>query len=548
MNKHLIIAFICAIILVSCKKDKSISNKSEYQLEESIVLFERPSSKPFVLSNKTLKSPAKAVLNDLPGPLDIRYYLGRAYNTRLGDVGSPDGVRFPVIDIERLVLDNPDLYFTNKLGYSDANRYSFSSFDRYEEKSNSKKTISGGFSLNLGIFSIGAKHKFESTFSSETVNNNNQVFGELDVVAYEASHEILYSSIVLQKIKENYINKTFTDQLYNAPTGEFVNNYGGFVIINFISGGRANALFTGKYLTTSNTQIKEGSMDNSISASYGFKDKSGKENPEKSTFEFGIGNGNGSTIAKSNNIGEFKASIKTYGGGYGYGSFTVPKSIDDINIDFSSWGASLNDKSTHVLVGFKQGGLLPIGEIIGEENMSFNINKLIENEVVTKPFREPAIEARWIRLSGANTFGLVTVVLRTRFGDELVITNNKKQLPFSSMDAMLNFAKQEALKKLPFYKVKVTAINTGSGEPYFNASINYINSIVNIDESTMQKFYNEKSKTTYLLSQANGRKFAYAIHDDYIFDTYGIREWVNNMTSSSIKKQNELQGYTIVAL
>jgi hypothetical protein len=61
----------------------------------------------------------------------------------------------------------------------------------------------------------------------------------------------------------------------------------------------------------------------------------------------------------------------------------------------------------------------------------------------------------------------------------------------------------------------------------------------------MKKFV--LNNRTYLISQNPAVKFAYSINDDYILDTYGIREWVNNMETTQLTEQH-LDDYIIVAL
>lgn len=549
MRTKLVVTVLGIALLTACRKSDLSNDQSLPQSKDStIVLFERASSKPFILSNK----PAGRTMQtfDLPGTLDFRYYLGRAYDVTNGEFGTGDGVRFPIIDIDRLVADNPDYFMSKQLSYSEATRFSFSDFDRYQQKSNYSRKISGGFSLNLGLFKIGTKHKFDKAFSTDFIEDNKRVWGELNVTVRDASHELLMSTNTIKKIRDNYIRPSFIDELYNSPTSEIVKNYGGMVITGIVTGGKANALFTGNFLSTSNVQVEESSMDNSISASFTFKEKSSNS----AGVEFGLGNSNGSTIALANNINEFRSTVKTYGGNYGISTFTVPKSIDDISIDLSAWAASMNDKTKHVLVDFVDDGLRPIGDFIRPENMKQNIIKYMTNQYMDPNFREPRIEARWIRVH--NAYGLIEIVLRTRFGDNLTISNNRRTFPYGvNLDEVLNFAKQEALTKLPFYKVKVIATSVIIGAPneqdnFLNVNANYASSIVTIDEANMTKFYDTKNGMLYLLSQvvqADGKKFAYAIHDDYVLDTYAIRDWVNAMQTSTIQL-DELDGYTIVAL
>jgi hypothetical protein len=539
---------ILTILFASCKKNDSIQDLASHETGDTIVLFNRSSTKPFILSNKTAKLSNKSTngvqLNDLPGVLDFRYYLGRAYSLSSGEFGTGEGVKFPIFDIDKLIADNPDYFLSKQLGASEAKRFSFADFSNYQNKSNYSTSVSGGFSLSLGLFSIGAKHKFDNSYSMDFVNDNKRVWGELNVTVKDASHELLISANTIKKIKENYIKPSFIDELYNSSASEIVNNYGGFVVTGLITGGKANALFTGNYTSTSTTEVRESSMDNSINAAFTFTPKS-----DKSSADIGIGNKNGSTIAKSFNISDFKGTVKTYGGDYGFGSFTTPKSIDDIAIDLGPWSTSLNDKTKHVMVAFTDNGLHPIGDFITPENMRENILKVVDLKQPAKALREPRIEARWSRIH--NVYGLVTVVLRTRFGDDLIISDTRTTLQYGKLDDMLNFAKQEAQKKLPFYKVKVVATSTpsqdNSEDPFFNVNAYYSTSIVNIDEANMKKFYDTKNSMLYLLSEAQGRKFAYAVHYDYLLDTYGIRDWVNAMAPKTITL-DDLNTYAIVAL
>ncbi|MGS2765068.1 MAC/perforin domain-containing protein [Sinomicrobium sp. M5D2P9] len=560
INKNnLAICLISSAIIMSCSEndESSLDQNHVNAQKDTIVLVERASDNAFLLSNKSerntsfkLQSSGEKGLPD--GMLDVKYYLGRSYNTTLGDIGNPDGVKYPVIDIEKYVTDYPDSYLSKQIRNSVAQSFSFSSFDRYEEKTKKSKKVSGGLSLNLGVFSVGAKHKYEKAFSSEVINESKRVFGELNVYVKDASYELFVSSNTLNKIKEKYLNSFFLDELYNTPTSEFVDNYGGFVITDFVSGGRANALFSGVYTSNSNTETMEKSMDNSISASYKIK------NSDPSSLDLGIGNSKGSAIAKSNNISKFSTTTKTYGGDYGLSSFTIPKSIDDVNINLTQWASSLNDKSKTVLVDINDEGLHPISDFILEDNLQHDINLYLRGTFKPKKLQEPVIVARWLH-EYIDIYRLV-IILKTRFGDELLISDTKKNAFYEEIgdywnsERMINLAKQEAAKKLDYFKLKAIAVlddNTKFEEYNFYIGRNYhryyTNSISNIDEAQMKKYYDQHNKILYLLYNANGEKFAYAIHDDYILDTYGIREWVDNISTTQISF-NELKNYTIVGL
>jgi hypothetical protein len=547
MFKKLLMPALCVVSLFACKKseDTSIDSFST----ETIVLAERGSNKPFILADKSLLKRSEkqrlagvaSVSNETLSPSD---YLGRSYTFATNEFGSPEGVKYPVIDMQKYSTDFPDYMLPKYLGISTATTYAFSWFDRMQNKTNKTVKINGGFNLNLGLFSIGAKNVYTNTFSSEVTETGRRTYGLLEVLIKDSSYEFLLSSNVLERVKKSYLKQSFKDELYNTHSSEFLRNYGNLVITGVITGGKATAIFAGRYDTESSTEVREKNMENTVNASFTFKDK-----PAASTADFTLGNIKGSTIARENNLFDFKASVRTYGGSYGFGGFTVPKSIDDINIDFSSWTGSMNDKSKHVLVDFVDNGTMPLANLVEEENLKYYLNKSLDQMPVLRPLMEPQIEGRWIRMS--NQVVLATIVLRTRFGDELKISDNVKPTAYDrtpeGIQHMLTFALQEAQTKLPFYKLKVVANGFNEIDLYHNSAVNYLGSIVGIGEASMKKFFDASKNVWYLLSTANGKNFAYAVHYDYLFDTYGIRSWVNSMSTTTLTT-DQLKTYKIIAL
>ncbi|MBE5319702.1 hypothetical protein IM793_11075 [Pedobacter sp. MR2016-19] len=559
------VAIFGLLFSVACKKENNHA-KSNGDLSGQpgiTILQKRASNTPFYLSNKefnskkVLSAKGKGIMGlaGIPDILDIRYYLGRSYNFTNNDFGSPDGVGFPVIDIERLLTDHPDYYSSLSLREAEAISFSFTSFDKYTELSNKTTTTTGGFSLNLGLFKFGAKHKYENVFSSSKVNETNRVFGELNAYIRDASYKILTTDNVKSKITEDYLRPDFIDELYNNPMGKLIENFGSYVITNFNSGGRATALFTGISTSNDDSATKARSMDNSISASYGFK----KEGADGGSLNFGIGNINGSTIASSNRISDFVASVKTYGGEFGFGTFTIPKKIDDININLNSWASSLNDKSKSVLVEFNQGGLIPISDFILEENFKESIRRHIIGPTNQQSFIEPRIEIK------TEAGGFLGVYLVTRFGDYIAIADNDIDNSYLTRDHddFMRMANKYKESKKNFYKINIIANDDDViVNDITNTKVAGFARLNGINELQMKKFRNPKNNITYLLFNGDvsyidytdgnkikttKRKLAYAIHDDFVLDTYGIRDWVNSMATTEISF-DELRTYVIVGL
>ncbi|MBC8985363.1 hypothetical protein H9X96_06210 [Pedobacter sp. N36a] len=545
-TKFLIITLLA---FSSCSKDVLSPETNNSKLfKDKELMSKRTGTGKIILSSKELNSGrlASAQSLSLPAPLQPEYYLGRSYRGDGSIIVEPENVSFKVIEIERLLQEHPDYYTPLNIDIVTATSSSFASFDRYEQKTNSNKTISGGFNINLGLFSFGAKNKWTNTFSSSVINENNRVFGELNVEVKGSSYSLLSSINVRKSIIENYLNPTFLNEVNNSSRGEFIRNYGAFVLGKYYTGGKATAMYTGTDFRNTTSENKEKAMDGSINASFGFKVK--KDATGKIGGDFGFANGSGESSNEQHNITQLKLSIQTIGGNKGLGAFTVPKKIEDININLGEWVTSLNDRTKYNLIGIHEGGLNPISDFVLEENFKRSIQQYLKNPTTIinrTTLDQPMV---WIRPTyppgdpyGA-TGAVYSMFLFTRFGEFINIT------PSDMLQAKLSFSPELYQsyigRKKPFIDVDYYA-----GGDYFvpETSDVPVISLVGIEENAMRKFYYNKTNTTYLLYSGAGKKYAFSIHDDYVLDTYGMRTWVNGMPTTSISFA-ELQNYTIIGL
>ncbi|WP_367866912.1 MAC/perforin domain-containing protein [Pedobacter sp. WC2423] len=514
-------------------------------MKDMEVVSERTGTGKIILSSKELSSGRSALTTPLsiPQPLQPEYYLGRSYRGDGSIIVDPINVSFKVIDIERLLQEHPDYYTPLNLDVVTATSSSFASFDRYEHKTNSNKTISGGFSVNLGLFSFGAKNKWTTIFTSSVVNETNAVFGELNVEVKGSSYSLLSSENAQRTIMENYLSPDFLSEVNNSSRGEFVRNYGAFVLARYYTGGKATAMYTGTDNKTTTNETKEKGMDGSINGSFGFNIKKGVDG--KVGGDFGFANGSGGSTGEQHNITQLRLSIQTIGGTKGLGAFTVPKRIEDININLGDWVMSLNDHSKYNLIGINEGGLNPISDFVMEENFKKSIYLYLKNPETLKyqtKLVEPLI---WIRPTyppGGGAGTVYSMFLFTRFGEFINITpSDMLQTRFDFPSELYN---SYVARKKPFFDLTYYAggdyfIPDSDGIPVF--------SLTGIEENTMRKFHHDKTNTTYLLYSGGGKKYAFSIHDDYVLDTYGIRAWVNAMPTTNFSFV-QLQSYTIIGL
>ena len=347
------------------------------------------------------------------------------------------------------------------------------------------------------------------------MNESNRVFGELHYQYMDSRYWIKLTSEDI-RIMKSYLANSFKHDLYNITPRELFDTYGGFVLCDFIVGGKATALYSGLYKGNDQSETREKNMETDIKASYG-----------KVSGNFGIGKAYSNGHQSSNKFTDLRTSVKTLGGIGAIATFTNPEKVNSINTNLTSWLNSLNNKNTHSVVDISDQGLIPLTDLILEKNLKEQLKKFystVNSMPTINEFQEPCIyidpKISFISFRG--------VYLYTRFGNLIKLHQSPK-----------NEAEKIALidKYSSIYKIKVASgwLKGFTTFPMSNGT----------DERKMRKYvYNN---TTYLLSSANERKFAYSIHDDYILDTYGIREWVATMPTVNINPE-KLLDYTIIAL
>lgn len=525
-------------LFLSCNNEselKDIDNSKDFH---EIILQERNPDIPLVLSERTKGNNTFILKSTLP----FEEYLGRSYKDKVLPIGDGENVYYPVIDIKKLSKDHSNYISNIRIGKGEAKYFSYTEFDRYTSNSKTSKKIKSGFSFSLGLFSIGAKRSVEEIFTSSLVQEKNRVFGELNVEIKDSHYSLQTNSNIYNILSKNYLTSEFRQDLYNLTPSELFDNYGGFVLTDFITGGRCTGIYTGLHNSVESAETKERNMNTDINASYGFKIG---EDSSKISGELGIGKGFSSGTSTSNKITSLETSVKTIGGMLGFSNFTVPKGINDISIDLSKWLASLNDKSTHSLIDINEEGLVPLSAFIMEKNLKNRFNRIYEDGVnMNESLIEPYIG---IIQAGTNTSAFIVPVLRNRWGDMITLID---QYPMCSSSeeivATINRIKEEKSQIFEGLKIKLLKDSDGVFQ-----EDQYLYGII---ENKMKK-YVDTNNIIYLLYEgsnpyANNNskgKYALSISADYLLDTYCIRKFVNTLPSVQLS-QEELFEYFVFAL
>lgn len=538
--KKVNLLFLCMVAFISCNEEQDLNlSISQNDAGKEIVLKERDSRYPLILSRKKTKSRNTKSVPTVP-TLSFSDYLGRSFTCNHFPLGDPEDIKIQVINTEKLMRDYPSYFWKNEIGKGEAQSFAYTGFDRYTENSSTTKKINNaGFTLNLGLFSLGAHKTMTEVFTTSKVEESKRIFGELNIQIRDASYYMQTSSNIIKKIKMDYLTEDFKEELYNLTPSEFFNNYGGFVLSSFITGGRATALYTGIYRNNESTETKEKNMNTDISASYGFKFQKDKDGNVSA--EGGIGKDYSHATTSTNKIEAMETSVKTIGGSPFFSNFSIPTKVDNADINLSQWVSSLNDKSTHKIIDIADEGLIPITEFMLEENMKKDFKYFIENGVPSiTQLREPYLEISHVILASSAPAFLITSLI-TRFNQRVRIKHLMGPA-FAPYDGYIN-EEQQRLGKI--YKLKIVLIpHPESLDLFYNDPFTYL---ADLDETKMKKFIDIKHNTTYLLYSEGDKKYAYSIHDDYLLDTYAIRDFVNKLPTIEIAPQ-DLFNYTIIAL
>ena len=542
MKTHLLCIVTLLLFYTSCEK-----NNVEYasQLKEDVIILqERDKNLPLILSNKTIQSRSHKI-NTISknSPLELKSYLGKSYKIENGLCGDPENIKYPIVKVDEFIQKNPSYLLHKQLRKSETNYFSYSSFNRYQENSNHTKTIKSGWKINLGLFSLGSKKTMTSIFTASITDENTSIFGELNMYLKDASYELLTTTNALDIISWEFLDESFLDELYNTPLYEFMGYFGNTVLTSYNTGGKASAIYTGTCKDATNISANEKSMSKHISSSFKYKvvDGSLEIDFDKPT------TGEGSSL--ENEISNINIAIKTWGGLHGLSIFTPPASIDNVNINLSNWANSLENTSVHNIIEINEGGLLPISAFILEENFKYKINSYTGNNSITK-YNKPAIVIWKVRGPYCD---YIEMFLSTRHGDRIFFTDTR-EIP-NENDWRAIHSNEEFIEKANYlkdlkkdnYKIDILAIpkqtRNISNETYDEGKFLFHD----VDEKKMKKFKHPNYNITYLLYADEKKKCGFAIHDEYILDTYGIRDLYNSLPDTIIT-QKQLQEYTIIGL
>lgn len=546
------------VLFAACTNEGDDYNKSGDSQNEfcDVVLKERDSNLPEVVTKKIVlerkpSTRANGGDEDMIGNSDI--LLGHSYTIGSSIMGEYDNVVTSVIDIEKVRALDPDYITPKRLTTNFTRSFAYSDFERYESKSVVTNKVASGVSLNLGLFKIGRKKTTTEVFTSGITSFKNVVYGELNLDIKHSSYLLQGTDGAKRVYARECLSKKFMTDLHTSTIGDILNTYGDFVLTGYITGGKAFGFYVGTDENESSTQQKETNMNTTINASFSWK-----SNSASGDLEFGKGNSNLTSSGYSTKNNEIQ--IRTYGGNKGEHAVVGAASLDNLQIDLSSWLSSLNDVNKHTIIDVLDQGLHPLSGFVLEKNYAKRFddtfNGVLEKrtKLITPHIEIVKVYAR-TSSSGEPLYD-IAAVLNTRQGDKIVLSDGKAA---TATDAELRANSDNtvftqkvnailAQKKNYFgiaFKTNVgTKLNPAMRNPL---CIN----LKEFNETTMYRYTNPKTGMEYIYDTEKRMAFSHLtdkIDGDWILDAYGIRDWIESLPVKSISMATIANSYTIIGL
>lgn len=548
MKKYILSAFVLCFA-TACEKNLIEEELLDTKQESEVILQERDPNLPTAWA-RSQKNILKTASAQPSSNWPINAYIGRSYTIGNSIIGDPANIRGPILDYDKI----QDIVTADPIRRTTIDIFSYSDYNRFEEKTSITKKISTGFSLNLGLFSLGRKKFTEEKFNTHQFNQNKNVLGQVDVEVREDLYQISLTPSNLRRIASTAMNEWYLDALYNSTIVDILNAYGPFVITGYYSGGRATAMYFGESEEEMDSSTRETNMETDINASFAWGTSKGDtENSVK--LDYGFGRKNGNYVVEESELVENRISIETVGGGKDFQVRTPSQKVDEMSIDMSSWLNSLNDPSTHVFAGLTDNGLIAISDFMLEENFRRRFQDTHLGYLNTDQLLEPFIEIVKVLIrttpAGEKLYD-IAAVLNTRQGDKIVLgdgtaatatdaelrSNNNNSVFASKSQAIAN-------EKKIYYKCLIKSDANKTILPLIRVPLSV--NLKNVQEDRMYKFYNEESDMWYIYDTVGLSAYSFYL-DDYILEVYGMKQWVDSLQEKPISMTNLYQRYTIIGL
>lgn len=557
MKIHKLLLIFCATISFgSCTDDinglDTKNNNLIEQTDKDIVIFERNPQLPSAKTNNIIPANSRATSTNRGNDDGL---LGYGYKLLNGTfiMGDLRNVSFPVIDLEAIRNYDPSYISGTRLNTTETKIFAYDTYDRYKYNSTTTKKVSSGFSINLKVFSIGRKKSTTEVFKTVIDSLEEATYGELSLDFVSDHFSLQHSDGIRKLYSRQFLTKSFVRSLYGSTIQSTLDNYGEFVMTDYLTGGKAYAIYAGHNKKVSNTNEREKGMEKSINASLTYKGATGSG-------ELGFSDSEQKSENKDFQSKDTYIYIKTFGGDRRTCEAEVKaRTMEDLNVDLSPWLRSLTNEDNNTIIDVSDNSLFPLSDFVLEKNFKQRLDDTT-NGVLTPfyNFVTPyiVIERVLVKTNSAyESLYTVAPVLITRQGDRIIFMDSKSE---SDEELAKNDDNSYFLQKVRNISANRSQMFSDQLELDYNKKArinpmlrNPLCIVINdFNKSDFYQYYYAKTGIQYIYNPKTHIAFSFYVDedDDEVLDVYGIRDWVENLPEKRVTISSLANHYNIIGL
>lgn len=318
--------------------------------------------------------------------------LGAVHGIGNGFIGHPMNIgNDGVINVKSLLADKrtSKFLFNRNVDVTVSQVQTYHDEEALAKVVDKTKKITTGFSLNLGLFSIGQKSTFENRFHSELRTNGLHTWANVDLMYYANRIGIESTDAALTAIACRNLDDTFLYLIYNAPLSDFILKKGFLVVTDFYTGGRLSALVDYQKKEHYTKETTNHDIDFDIAASFGWGKSDTTKNltpksGNKASIYAGLSTRDGKSLITYDAMEKLAGSFSVYGGKKSSNIPSALMNLKDSRIDLGDWYESLSDPKLHKYVDVYDGGLVSIDKFMLESNFKHRLLGILSGKLQKK--------------------------------------------------------------------------------------------------------------------------------------------------------------------
>ena len=576
--------------IASCMEQVDYSAELNSDSHEEVYVL-HPRDPRLITSLSKRKSRLRALEKLSAEQYSADQYIGMGYKVGDGIIGHPTNLTYPILNIAAIKREPTlnDALRVENLGYASTTVATSTESSSAMVDEMTTKKVKAGFSLNLGLFTLGYKNSYTETFNSFQVADRSYGYGRLDLFWYDKRVHINSGYSALRRILLQGLRRSFVENLFYGTVSELLEQYGAFAVVDYYTGGRASS----QYLFEAQGEINRTSWHQDIrayiGATYSWVPETSKTDTSKVSLSIGVRQTDGKDVSNEYKCSKIFRQTTIFGGDKKYAYSAPPKNANAELVDLGPWFQSLSDERNHTLIDMGAEGLVTMDNMIPEENFASRVRFALQNssqKMSTRlvlpsltfcyvnlgqlplasaaprssfrssferpPFREPPTTTP--RPTPPNPFNAEkarVALLTTRHGDQIILVdpNAKNRITnqaISTQEQDASYIRELERIYAPVFDCDIKVDQSQKPFVWGNSQTTY-SIAFDFQSKSVFHYRNEQTGVCYIYDKKN--KVALSYYDDpELLELYGLNEWVKGLQERKVSMGILASYYRIIGL